>query len=200
MKKRGTRICVLIFCIILCIIIACLAAFSGEPLVGTRRITDASKYGRYNDYVKSALKTAVSVLPEQIPSGADVIDYQYFYSRGLLGDPNYGILLKLHFSEEPAYSREKTRILELKDDDSYLVRAENEERLYFGNTKKWLEKLTDQEVLDGLCTRVVYAFFDEETLQIQYAAGQLWDGAEYDREIVEIGWNGLTDQAADGNS
>ena len=181
------RYALLIHLIVMGIFVFCFNGCAGDPPITTVRVTDASAYGKYNDYVNKDLAQSVSILPNEIPSKATVIEYNYNYCCAVLGDPNYSILLNLHFRDEETYTQEKTRVLEMTDSDVQIIKSGSVERIYWGKTQEGLEKLTDNEVLDGLSVHIKFALLDNDNCQITYAMGILWDGEEHDKKVIEIG-------------
>lgn len=181
------RYALLIHLIVVGIFVFFLSGCAGDPPITTVRVTDTSAYGKFNDYVNRDLAQSVSILPNEIPSNATVIEYNYNYCCAVLGDPNYSILLNLRFTDAESFTQERTRVLEMSGTDVQIIKSDSVERIYWGKTQEGLEKLTDSEVLDGLSVHIKYALLDNDNCQITYAMGLLWDGDEHDKKVIEVG-------------
>ena len=170
--------------LILLIVTALLTACS-DPPIDRVIVTDATEFGKYNEYVTNTLaKEFEGVLPAQIPRHSIVNAFSYSYECAVLGNPNFYIHLQLTIEGTETYRSEQERISSIS---SSVLNDPNGKTYYLIHINADdIRHYTDTDVLDGMNYRFECAVFDEASQSIQYLSAQLWDYYKKVDSINEI--------------
>lgn len=113
----------------------------------------------------------------------------HIYNCAVFGDPNYSIKLVLQYGNVNAYRQEYDRICNYVDSETEVHETHQGENLFFGNTIHGLDMLSDNKIEDGNSAIIQYVFFDSQNCIITYVVGHLYDGGNYDTDIVNTWQN-----------
>ena len=148
-----------------------------DPPAWRVSLDDPLLYSHYNHYVKQDLKNNYrGMLPNRI-SRKQCISYQYDYSCGILGDPQYSIALKMQY-DPVFYASEKCRILYLEGE----FYGNNEDTYVLTGSREDLQGYIDNVICDGMFYRFEIARFDDGKYEIEYYTALLQDN-RYDPNI-----------------
>lgn len=160
-------------------VVVCIFAFSGCSK--KKYHSELSDYGLWNKATDKILQKKFS---DSLPTKSEVdkygCDYYYKFSQGLLGDPNFVILVSLEFSDESIYQQVLSKYF------SGSVCGSNSDLIYrqIQGSDEEIADYMDDKVLDGVSYNfeVVCARKDEQ--KIYFVNANVWDYYN-DRELVE---------------
>lgn len=111
-KYKNRKVIIIAIIIVIVALIGTVGVIMFKDLFRTYETTDIEEYGKYEGvfYYEPVL------LPEKIPSGAEVKQYKYVMKSGPLDESQYIILICKY--ESNTYDAEKKRMSEVKDEYS----------------------------------------------------------------------------------
>lgn len=172
------------FIIILCVLIVLILStffllFYGNPPIREEVDDKPQNYLNVNHYVSSLRdelsesgRITVGFLPSQIEE-AQTIEYLYWYSCAVFGDPNYAISVTLFFPTDETLFGEIDRIKGLEGfeetaNDDYIIIGGKE---LFRKTEAFFEP----PVLDGTMYTMEYAIVSTKNQTITYSELCIWE-------------------------
>ena len=172
---------VLLF-LILVIIIFVIVAIDLWPYYTTDN-SDTKSFGKYNRYVSNFLKENSILVNFEKNESIEIVDYQYHYTRALLGDPAFYIVASIKYDNNDIFNTEVSRILNDCCKKEFINQSEI---LCLGNVEKYIEMFFDDKLNSGMRFLFEIAEIDLENQIIKFSYAVWWDYMRKDTTITEI--------------
>ncbi len=151
----------------------------GGPPVRAEEETSPDEYMEVNRFVREKRYALAekgilssSFFPRAI-HGPDMIEYLYWYSCAIVGDPNYAITVTIRYPSPEDYETEKIRLMGTKDVTQIVIN--DVLMLCKQSVPEKVAGFFEDPVYDGTEYIMEYAFIKESECTITYSEVDIWE-------------------------